>query len=320
MNILTNKYYTIIISTILILIVLITISCTENTVQQNNLSNNTNLIYLQNLNYSNVNNPLDSCGYFHNYFLDYFIQNTELHLTNEEEFKSELYRIINEIGDLHIFNTTSQLGKKVLDLYYDSTRTLSILQTIEQFSYNNYIKIKLINLFSLISLDDKDTINFTVDSLNALFQEIKDWENEIITNLNYTIYDSSNKVANQLLGTASIMRYSLAYWVTVFQDTNSKWRQLISIPPTTKKHFYTKNKIQLTGWELAGIALALTTAGYDAKGYVWGFERPALDENNRPILDPNGNPVMEYVRGTEGAFGESGSFLTSVWEWFKGIF
>ncbi len=303
-----------------ILILFFNISCSDNVVQTCKFNNVSNLLYLPALNFSNNENPLDSCGYYHNYFLDYFIQNTELHLTNEEEFKSELYRIISDIGDMHIFNTTSQLGEKVLDLYFDSTRSLSILQTIEQFSYNNYVKMNLINLFSLISLVDKDTINFSVDSLNALFQEIKDWENDIITSLNYTVYDSSNKVANQLLGTSSIMRYSLAYWITVFQDTNSTWRQLMSISPTTKKYLYTKNKIQLTGWELAGIAFALTTAGYDAKGYVWGFERPALDENNRQILDQNGNPVMEYVRGTEGAVGESGSFLTSVWDWFIGIF
>jgi hypothetical protein len=81
-----------------------------------------------------------------------------------------------------------------------------------------------------------------------------------------------------------------------------------------------KNKIQLTGLEVTGIALALTAAGYDAKGYVWGFERPALDDNNQQMLDKDGNPISEFVRGTEGAVGESGSFLTSVWDWFTGIF
>lgn len=275
-----------------------------------------NVIYLTGLNPTNIANPVDSCGYYHNLFLTIFINNTQITAYDTNLYKEAIFDIMGQIGDDNIFETNRVINQYAFEFYYDSVNGLSNNQIIEKYSINSYVKSKLYNLFAILQ-EHTDTLHFNIDSINTITNEIKSWEQLVMQELNYYNYNPNDSIANQLLITSSILRYSLCFWITAINDPNSALRNLF---PTNKLNpKFVNNKIQ-SFETLLGVGAALYITGCDGVGAIAGAERPKLDENGQQIKNPDGTPVMETVRGVDGAVLASSNGCKDIWNWFIGIF
>lgn len=125
--------------------------------------------------------------------------------------------------------------------------------------------------------------------------------------LNYYTYDSTNLAANQLLGTSSIFRYSIYYWLTVVEDSTNSWNMYLIIPSLANrfvvgkdndyKILETKSEEKLTWWDV------LVIAGIDAIGYFAGAK----------ITDDQGQQV-NIGAGVVGAVAASAAYTIMLLE------
>jgi len=139
----------------------------------------------------------------------------------------------------------------------------------------------------------------SIESSTAIYNllnEIKNWENNIMSELNYYTYDSSNYVANQLLGYSSVLRWSTVYWYSVFNDSTNGWWRYISLPKSKANPISNNPKAKITGFKEYAIAVGVGCALADASGYFAGYTVWV------PLPEGvEGPPTPERLKGTAGA-------------------
>lgn len=256
----------------LILLIFFSLSCTDKVLEPKYI-NTINSLYLPSLNYTNNDNPLDSCGYYHNFMLDFHIVNTTSNEYDSALIKQEIYNTMGMLGDEGIFNTYRALNENRVDFYYSNVINMNYHQIISEYGANPYVVARTTLLYEIVN-NYKDSVNYSITTLNRLLDEIKSWEDDVCYALNYYTYDSTNLAANQLLGTSSIFRYSIYYWLTVVEDSTNSWNRYLIIPSLANrfvvgkdndyKLLETKSEEKLTWWDV------LVIAGIDAIGYFAG--------------------------------------------------
>lgn len=314
----------------ILLIIIVIGSCDPKIIEHNKKAiNNHQLIsfginYMDNLNPANLNNVIDSCGYYHNLILFNFISEHNFFESDTILFWRYLDTLFQHLGNSNFMNSNQTVNSVIFHHFVDSINGLSHDWILNNFSYSDYCRTKLNSLFGILH-SHTDTTNTTIDTIVNIINEIKQWEGNVISELNFHTFDTNNHQAIQLLSASSIMRYSLCFWITAINDTNSPLRMYIptnSVNPQAKNK---QNRITLTTIEVFGIGAVLYLVGSDVDGCIAGSQRPKLDENGVELKNPDGTPVMETLRGTEGAaLGSAraakriGGWLMDLTEWIFG--
>ena len=125
-----------------------------------------------------------------------------------------------------------------------------------------------------------------------------------MSELQYYTYDSANYSANQLLGASSTLRYSLAYWFTVQNDSENLWWRYSYIPGGIVRRNTNNTKNDHIQATVAGAVIAIAAA--DVIGYFVGIE---VDRGEDTPLEPGGKTTY---KGTEGAAVASASMALYI--------
>ncbi len=167
--------------------------------------------------WENPNNPYDTMGYHHNEGLDYIISYRESLSCNDSivlknqiiSFSADYVCSLGWYDGQEDCNTyLESVGEDAFDLIM----TYTLDEVIDSGAYNENSRIEMHNLIDLVE-NNPDS-----NDLDLVFEDIKDWEDDII-NSNYCA-----ACKKQLLGASSVIRYSLHYW-SEEQDLgeNSDW-------------------------------------------------------------------------------------------------
>jgi len=233
--------------------------------------------YDPNLAWSNSNNPYDTIGDFHNQGLDYCLNFSEYFQCSD----SILFRdqIIEQTSDfccsLGWYTPEDSCSYYCEDYALNAIlfrQEYTITEMIEYSAIDNDSKNEMLDLISIVE-ENTDSNN-----INLLYNAIKGWESDVI-NSNYSV-----GCKKQLLGSSSVLRYSLHYWNTQrLLGEESLW----ILPCDVSKMGYKNGRIQnwftdvidfvCDNWD--GI---LVTAVADADGFYYGA---GLDK--QPQQEPN---------------------------------
>lgn len=236
-------------------------SCTDNTVegQKDRISDGGGKISTISYTYdpSNLLNPFDSIGYWHNEAVNEVISNKNLFSCDSADLIDELKTILTDWFD----DNQSYLPAYFSENYVDSLINLTVIRfsdftpnsIIENYAYNDTAETEIEDLFDLI-LGYTDSTN-----LNPLINSIKSWESSIVSS-NY-----SEELKEVLLKNSAIVRWSAAYWWDVANDTNDPWWTVINCNPGMIKN----QSGEITGfWDVFVKVLGIGAA--DGLGYIGG--------------------------------------------------
>lgn len=280
----------------IIITILTMASCTEEpkVVNQGINNNLPNIVYYQSIDPSYNVNPLDSVGYWHNEIIDYFINHSSGTDTTQSVYRQELLTVFGQMGDSNFAGTNRTLNEYMLNFVFDSLSVQSEEYIVNHYGTSEYAKTKITQLYALANKYTDSTEGTT--AINNMLNEIKGWENNIMSELNYYTYDSSNNVANQLLGTSSILRWSVAYWYTVFNDNTNAWWRYIDIPKGKANPINNNPKTKIAGLNAYAVAVGVGCALADASGFFAGYTvwEPLPDGESGP-------PTPRRLKGTAGA-------------------
>lgn len=168
---------------------------------------------------SNLLNPFDSIGYWHNEALDEFLSNKNLLTCDSASIVAKMKTIYSDWFDDNPnympSNFSSTYVDSVIDCYFIDLIGMHPEDIIEDYSYNDTAHIELDTLVNRV----RSYVDTT--SPAGVLTIIKNWESDVITE-NYSM-----ELKEYLLKNSSIARWSISYWYDVFKDEDSEWWSIL---------------------------------------------------------------------------------------------
>jgi hypothetical protein len=159
--------------------------------------------------WENPNNPYDTIGYYHNEGEDYIISQSQYFNCNDtllliDQFCNYTADYYCSLGWYSGQGNCQSYAYNAAHDAIDVAHELTITEIIEEYAVDNDAENELSSLFDIIDGYHDST------QIDNIYTDIKNWETNVI-NAHF-----STECEKQLLGTSSVLRYSIHYWTVQF--------------------------------------------------------------------------------------------------------
>lgn len=246
---------------------------------------------------SNSNNPIDSVGEIHNQILDA--------VAFDEDFETL------DISEFCLDYVVSELGWNALDTIFSVSAIDSIVQVIWDYSLEEDFEGRISEMSTALSFSQTLT-----NHLNSLFG-LLDYERESvpIANLIDSIIVKEQQFATAIVtpsesmiyyGTASILRYSAAYWDAVLEDetsTHPYYNVVVEYLMELDDELSNGSDVDVRKWNWKKFWRGLAVIGADALGFGAGYAIGSALSGGVPAVGASAGTLLGSAAST--AVGEA---------------
>ena len=215
---------------------------------------------------ANTNNPIDSVGLIHNLSLDYLSNSSEFPLNDiqsdmrvfTENWGYDSQYMLSKDSVNNILSEIKTVSENAIDEENRSSYFSDYVQTKISGSaaFNSYLS----TAFSLIEINENDISSDSLIGISGVINEIRNLESEIML----SALEGQEKT--ELLATTSILRYSLAYWMSVAVNPSHPYYYALTDGSSSEKTSF--HNLTSKFWQR--VARGLTTVLADGLGGAIG--------------------------------------------------
>jgi hypothetical protein len=256
---------------LLLSFLMIHLYCSKDKIEIRNSSNNNNYIEAQLrssttllVNPTNGNNPIDSVGQIHNEILDYIAFHPGFDTIDIIAHAYDYVQNSKNWDDMSEYMSqysADTLGQSIWDFCNDDDLEGLINYVSSMGGLSQALINELNNLFSVLDFNDENV------SASEIIDSLKQIESNFAESTEvFTLAESRT-----FYGTASVLRYSIAYWFSVSQDDNHPYYTYIADMIASYNQFDNGDSSTRAPFPWRKLWRALTVVAADAAGFAGGY-------------------------------------------------